>query len=175
MMDNEKELVWLPKEIADEVQKLQDPFSEECRALIAKYIDEARRDYQNDLQALDEDVLMYRGLLVKAKKSFEAAKNEQLSAHYDVWEKFDKDLPRLEERVNRLTSRLTPLQEDLDEISTTIRKIQTWDIEKLLEIVRNIDGCLNSGNGTSKILKFLVREYAPGENNPETSPDPSEG
>src|SRR5688572_20798439 len=89
----EKEIVWLPKSLAEKVKQITDGKLLELEIL--KYAEESKSSLRQDIESIEEDVLQYRAFMVKAKNAFKEAKDEQLDASYALWEKFEDDLKGL--------------------------------------------------------------------------------
>lgn len=153
----EKEIVWLPKELAKQVKEVIDDKQKE--KLIAGFIEESKREIQSNLDELDESVIRYKGLMIKAKMAFEEAKSEQLSASYDLWDKFEKELPKVTEKVEKVKAQVEPLKKQMEEITKLMDGIRKYDVEKLLELVRELNSYLEYNGETAKILRFLFTNY----------------
>ncbi len=155
--DEVKELAWLPSSLVKKLKKLDDKGEQE--KLILKYIEDSKRDVQYSIEELEDGVIRYKGAMLKARKAFEDAKNEQLGANYAMWEKFDEELPNISDKVATIQKVVSPLQKQVEDLSETLEKIQTYRIEDLLKLIEKIGEHLSYDNNTSKILKFLVKEY----------------
>lgn len=153
----EKELVWLPKSVAKQVQEVIEEKAKET--VILRFIEDSKRDIQICLESLDEDVIRYKGAMIRARKAFEEAKNEQLTANYEMWEAFQKELPNVETKIQKMKEKILPLKKELDEIKTLIDGVRTWDIEELLKSVESVSRHLSYDGDTGKLLKFLFENY----------------
>lgn len=158
----EKELVWLPVSLVKKLKRTQDKGEQET--LILKYIDESERDIQYSIESLEDEVVRYKGAMLKARKAFEEAKNEQLGANYAMWEKFEEELPSLEKKIETVKDLVAPVANQIEDLEKTLEKLQTYRIEDLLKLIENINRELCYDSNTSKILKFLVKEYKPEAN-----------
>ena len=155
----DKDLVWVPKELAEKIKAYNDPFHDKVVNLMEKYIDESKDEWKINLKLLEEDLVMYRGLMVKTKKEFEKAKNEQCSAAYELWGKFEKDLPKTQEKIDKAVKLLNPLEEKLNTIVTSIKQINTFDIERLVKLISKLDSILACSGATNDIMMFLMNNY----------------
>lgn len=153
----DEEIVWVPKQMAEEIKNLREGVTKED--LILSYIKLCKSDLQSQIESMDEDVIIFQGLMAKARQSFEKAKNEHLTAAYDLWESFDKDLPSTRKKVESMISSLGPLVEKLQEVDDLMRKIRSYDIEKLLALVNALSCHFNHDGQTGKMLKFLFDNY----------------
>ena len=151
---NDKELVWLPKDLAERLKSLE---PDEIEKLVLGYIDETRLDYKQGLEALEDDVLTYKAIGVKIKNDFRDVKNEHLKTVYDIWEDIDKDIPAVRNKVDRIISELKPLKDEINQINKVVSQIRTFDIKKLIEF---IDFFISNVYGeTENILKYLMDTY----------------
>ena len=164
MSRDKTELIWVDKEFAEEYKKLDDDATkrEEQITMLNEYMEgirkESRDDFKASLQGLDEDVAIYKGLMINIKQAFEATKNEQLQASYDLWEKFEKDMPDIEEKTDKIIKTLDPLVAKLTQINDLIGKIQTWDINKLIETIEKISTLYGNNK---QMVEFLVNNFTP--------------
>ncbi len=158
-MSEETKLVWLPNKLADKINSVADPTSQESLDLINKYIDKTRKNYKDQLELLDEDVVMFRGLLVGVKKQYETALTEQLDSEYKLWEKIDSQRPKLKEKIQSLVDGLQPLSDKLSEIDNLLKSINTWEIKQLVEQVSFLSSALNGETG--EMIKFICSQYKP--------------
>lgn len=158
-MTEEKDLVWVPKKLADEIKAYKDPFSDEVVALMERYIDESKNEWKLSFESLEEDLLMYRGLMVKTKKAFEAAKNEQCEAVYDFWDKIEEEIPKTEEKINNLVKLFDPLEKKLDKLNSSLAKIDTYQIERFTELVAKLDSILSCKGNTNDMMVFLMENF----------------
>jgi chromosome segregation ATPase len=156
-LNEEKEIVWLPKSIANQIKDLNDKKMEE--EIILKYIDESRSDIKNSLESLDDDLLQYRALMVKTRNAFKEAKEEQLQANYELWENFDKEMPSLQEKIDKVKKAIEPVSNQIKELNEALGDIRSYELKDLLEVIKGISQYLGYDNNAGKILKFLVKNY----------------
>lgn len=154
----EKDLVWVKKEQAIRFNAIQS--DEERYKVFEEYIkdisEESKKDFAANLESLEEDVAIYTGLMLKVKQSFSKAKDEQLAASYELWEKFDKELPSVRDKTQKIIDTLRPLKAELQEIEKLIGNINLWNIDKLSESISN----LSSLYGANKeMVEFLVKNF----------------
>lgn len=153
--EEEKDLVWLPKSLAADIKALESPY--QMQALIAEYIEESKRDVKLNLENLDDSLITYKAQMISARNKFEEAKNKELDANYAMWEKFEEERPKIQEKVKSLIAELQPLKDELNGLKKALEGIHTYDIEKLVELVKAIN--YNFHGETGEILKFLFNNY----------------
>lgn len=156
----DKELVWLPKKLATEINEIQDDKKKDL--LIIKYIDESKREIQSNLESLDDDVIRYKGLMLKAKKAFEDAKNEQLKNSYELWESFDKELPKVSEKVRVLESKIAPLTSQVKELDESLNSLKSYQLKDFLDLVVKINDLVQNKN-TREIIELILKRKEKGE------------
>ena len=153
----EKDLAWLPKPLVEKIKSIDDPISKECEKLIDEYIDSSKKEFKQSLDNLDEDLIQYQSMMIKTKNKFKEAKEEQVEASYALWEKFEDELPSVEKKTKKIIAKLQPLKEELTEIDDIIKSIQTYDIQKLVEMIKFFNS--NIYGETENILKYLIDNY----------------
>lgn len=156
--EGETELVWLPKALASKIEQ-QKKKGDGYEDIIIGYLDDSRAEVKNNLELLEDDVLQYRGLMVKAKQEFQKAKDEQLKASYDLWEKFDEELPKLRDKVEKANKELAPIAESVKDLRTSLDNISLYQLKELNELLESISRHLGNDGHTGKILKYLVKNY----------------
>lgn len=152
-MDNgEKELAWLPVRLCKKLKRSQDKGEQE--KMILDFISQSERDLEYSIESLEDDVVRYKGAMLKARKAFEEAKNEQLSANYDLWEKFDKELPSIETKIETLTSKIEPLVKQAVELHSSLEKVKSYEIERFLETLDKVERILANPEMVTMIEKL---------------------
>lgn len=162
-MTEDKDLVWVPKKLADEINAYKDPFHDKVVELMENYIDDSKNEWKMNFESLEEDLLMYRGLMVKTKKAFQEAKEEQCGAAYELWEKIEAEIPKTQEKIDKLIKLFDPLEKKLDKLNNSLAKINTYQIERFTELVAKLDSILSCEGQTSDMMVFLMENFKKGE------------
>ena len=159
---NDRELIWVEKEYAERYKVLdteRGKNEERIAALdeyIAKVKEQSKADFKANLESLEEDVAIYTGLMLKVKQAFGKAKDEQLNASYELWEKFDKDIPSVNKKVGDIVATIEPLQKKLENLDNLLGKIRTYDMDRVIETINKLDSLY----GTQKeMIAFLVNNF----------------
>lgn len=160
-MDN-RELIWVEKDFAKKynlLDKESGKNEERLKALddyIVTVAEETRQDFKANLESLEEDVAIYMGLNLKVRQSFEKAKNEAFNASYTLWEEYQKELPNLEKKIKMFTDKLTPLAATINQTNELLGKIDTFNIEKVVNTIENISRL----HGEQKdMIAFLIKNF----------------
>lgn len=152
----ETELVWLPKRIVAQVKEVTDDNKKE--AIILSYIKSMREDIECYINLLDEDVVRFKGLMITARREFEKTKNEEYNATYSLWENFEKELPKLKDKVQQIKDELKPLKNDVEELNRLLGSINMWSIQEFLKTIREISNCLDNKN-SMELIQFLINNF----------------
>ena len=157
-----EEHIWVDKEFAEIWKKLQ---SEEAtrdqqeavfNEYIAKMNKSIRRDFECNLEGIEEDAAVFTGLMLKVKQAFEKAKNEHLTSSYALWEKFEDEIPSTRKKVESIVETLKPLESQLNAINDLIGKINTWNINELIKSINDLAGAYGA---QKEMVEFLVKNF----------------
>ena len=161
-MIDDRELIWVDKDFAEQHKEMfnasnkRDEQIKVFNEYIAGMKDDATREFKAQLESLEEDAMMYAGLMLKVKKAFETAKNEQLTASYDLWEKFEKEIPYAKDKIDKITKTVEPLSRKIAELNTQLTKISTFDIERISETIRSL---ANMTGEKKEMVDFLIKNF----------------
>lgn len=149
---DEKELVWVSKDLAKKIKSLENSDN-----FVLEFIEESKKDLKANFDAIDDEIIQYKANMIKAREAFRIAKDEMLSANYEIWEKFDTDRKSLYGAANLLVEKLKPLKDELATISDLMNKIDKWGIQSFVESLDKIIYLINSDK--KEILQFLINNY----------------
>ena len=161
-MDNHEESIWVSKEFAERWKKVTTEVSnrEQQEKVFDEYIktvtDKVRDDFKCNLESLEEDAAMFTGLMLKVKQTFGKAKDEHLDASYELWEKFEAEIPSVNKKIDLLLKTLRPLKDELTEINKLVGQISTYDIDRL---INSVDALSNSYGKNAEMVAFLVNNF----------------
>jgi len=161
-MTTTKRHIYVDEEFADKFELLQKEANtrDQQEKVFNEYFDKLNKkiqsDFQCNLESIEENAAMCTGLMLKVKQAFTKAADEHLKSSYEVWENYDKELPSIKDKTQKMINVLTPLKNEPTEINTLISKINTWDIDKLIKTI----GCLSDMYGKNKeMVEFLVNNF----------------
>lgn len=163
----EKDLVWLPKSLADKIKQIED--GRLLEAEIMRYAEQSKENLRIETESIEGDVLQYRAYMVKAKNAFKEAKEEQLTAAYALWEKFEDDMKGLREYVTKAKGAIEPLKNELLQVKQLMGEVDKWGIRELLSIVKELNS--NYYSESNNMLRFLLNNYK----KPNSEPKEAEG
>lgn len=152
-----KELVWLPKELADKVKALDNGDAYESEIL--KFVDDSRRSLKSDIAVLDEEVLMYRAAMVKAKQALRKAFEEEMQDFEELWATHSDQFVGIRDKAKGVVDQLQPIKKELQDLKALMNDVQTWDVERLLKLLDQVNVYVGQQSDTGNILKFLFDNY----------------
>lgn len=153
-MSTERDLVWLPKELAARIKELEG--LEALETEIKKYVAETYSSLKIDVESMDEEIVQYRAYMIKARDAFKKAKDEELDAFYGLWEKYDTDLGKVRQYVASAKKELQPLLDELKEVKKAVEGVETWGLERLTKAVK---GAADLYGQEKEMFMFLVNNW----------------
>lgn len=157
-MAKKEELIWVDKETAKRYSEIENDTDK--LIMINDYIEgvknATKEEYQASLDSMNEDAVMYSGLLIQVRKEFEKVKNEALSSFYGLWEEYDKDKSNVIKKVDDINASLDPLLKNIESINRQIGSIDIYKFEKLFEFICRFN---RMSDETKAVLKFLIDNF----------------
>jgi uncharacterized coiled-coil DUF342 family protein len=157
-----KELIWVPKDVAVKYNKAEseknktDEHIKVIDEFIEKLCESSRSEFKANLEAMEEDVAIYSGLMLKVKQSFTKAKDEALASSYEIWEKFDTERLSVSKKISGIISELQPLKNELNELNKLLGQISTYNIDKLRESISLLS---NMYGQNKEMVEFLIKNF----------------
>ena len=125
--------------------------------LLLTYIEQCKKDIQASIESMDEDILMFKGMLARVRKDFKQAKDEQLETSYQIWEDYAKQMPEITKYVESAVAKLTPLRNELKQIQALMNDLSHWKIKDLIDGMSMISRAMEGQN--KEMLKFLMENF----------------
>ena len=151
---SEKDLVWLPKELADKVKDLTD--TDALNREILKFLEETKADLRVTVESIDEDILLYRAKMIQARDAFKKAKDEELEANYTLWENYESDIKKTREYVKTATDVLKELTKEVQELNRAFSVINTDRALGFLTVLQQIQ---NFNKDEQSFARFIITEF----------------
>jgi hypothetical protein len=144
----------LPSNLIKTLIELKSEKSKEIE--IKKYIEQSKLSFRDELESLEDELVTYKHLMTTAKNKFKEAKETQLNASYSLWEKFEDELPKVREKINKITSEIEPLIKFSENLEKTLGRLQLYNLEKITNAVEKFS---NLYGEEKKIFDFIVSNY----------------
>jgi hypothetical protein len=150
--------VYVPKEFAETVRKAHG--DEEQYKVITDILAKSKHDMREDLAALDEDVLRFRGMLLAYKGAYTAALIEHNKAVYAVWEGVDAAMPDMKAKVAKLVGELREIRPELSSVVDTITAIDhslaSINTYRIREMVQLVEAITRTDDKTKDMLRAVL-------------------
>ncbi|ALM61993.1 hypothetical protein AXI64_gp214 [Vibrio phage qdvp001] len=164
-MEKEYVSLWLSKESAEEIKKLQSCDNE--KHMVEEVAKKLSLNIERELTQLDDDLARYKAACIVFKNSLTDVYHEQqeeidkvIDTVWDVMPKVKQETTKL---VNTLQEDLEPLNKQLKETEIRIENLKSqfnginfYAAERMTELVDKIS---NLDEDSKEILKFLTSEY----------------
>lgn len=156
-MNNDKKSVslYLPIALAEKVEHFKS--DKEIEETVLSYFADSKRDFKVALEGLDDEVVQYKALMMKARQAFREAKDEQLEANYQLWEKYESDLKTLSQFTAKAKAQVEPIKREMEDLNKLMQGIDNWKLNDLLKTMESIRYSMEGETG--KMLKFLFENY----------------
>ena len=139
----EKDLVWLPKSVADKVKQIETV--EEADRLIQEYIQLKRESFKHELDNLDDDVLIFKGACLKHRTELKKVYNEQSDLLDKLWEdcgdmgsKIHRHAAALAAELEPLTAEVKSLKSSIEEVKRLIGQVDFYPQQTFIQAVESI-------------------------------------
>jgi hypothetical protein len=141
--EEEKEFIYVKKSVADKYKKATDENAQ--MEIITNLISSAKRSMQDDLEALDEDAIRFKGILLAYKKRYGEVLSEHCASTLKLWEDIQDKIPNTKKMAENLVKEFEAVERPLDDIlskmkmiSEGIKNINTYELEKMVNLVNTI-------------------------------------
>jgi len=149
----DKELIWVPKDVAEKFKSFENDVN--TGEIVIEFMEKSKKDIGKALEALDDDVLVFKAWSVKVKKAYKEALDAQLSSCYKLFEETDSQIPSIRKEVDKVKNTLDPLKKELDDIEKILSSINTYKMDRLLETISLISRALQD-ESIKEVLKILI-------------------
>jgi methyl-accepting chemotaxis protein len=132
----EKELVWLPKELAQQFESATNP--DLAEQIILHHIELMKRDIQISIESLDDDILRFKtkGL------EYRSALNAAWSAEYEKLQQLFNDqqakINEIREQIKTQAKAIEPLTQEAQRLTEKLASIPTYRIEETAKAVEHL-------------------------------------
>jgi len=156
--EEEKEFIYVKKSVADKYKKATDENAQ--MEIITNLISSAKRSMQDDLEALDEDAIRFKGILLAYKKRYGEVLSEHCASTLKLWEDIQDKIPNTKKMAENLVKEFEAVERPLDDIlskmkmiSEGIKNINTYELEKMVNLVNTIQ---SADEKTRDVLKLVL-------------------
>lgn len=138
--------IWTTKEFAAKFNRATDEDAQ--LSVITEIMDKAKHSMTSDLEALEDDALQFKAIMLSYKKAYKQVLDEQADATYKLWEEVDAKFPSLRAKIKTFTDAIEPINEStdfmmklLERVSNKMETINTYQLEKMVSLIKTIQEC----------------------------------
>lgn len=146
--------MYLPKELAEQIEAVKDHSALE-KELLA-YVEKTRSEFHQSIESLDEDVLIYRARVQRAREALTEAYGDYTQANYELWENSQADIKKVGDLAKAAVAELAPIKNELEQVNELLKGIHKWGIEDLLKLLNQLG---SADRKSQRMLKFLFANY----------------
>jgi len=147
---NGQELIWVPVELKEAWDKAGS--TEEQSKVFLKAIEDKKLDIKYEIDSLEEDVLLFKGLGIRYKTELGKVYDEQSAQLEKMWEDFNCG-DRIEKQVRVIKNTLSPIVEIMKNINKEFDSVSTYKIENLISVIEKFN---NMTTTDKKLLEILL-------------------
>lgn len=161
MMSEDKDLIWVPKKIADEYKAAESDETKE--KIIKRILDKQKIDIESEFDRLNEVELQFKAICITHKNTLEKVYKEQYDMLYKLWEETgdvysevsnkNKELKQSAEKTNDVVK---SIKDNIDNIN----KVLNFDVYAIERFVALIDKLNMADAKTKEMLQFLMTSFA---------------
>ena len=146
----DRELLWVPKKLKEDWEKA---FSEEEQIKIFyKAIEDKKFDIKNEIESLDEQVLIFKGIGLKYKNEFEKVYSEQAQQIEKIWMDFNCG-DKIYKQAKKIKDDLAPISECISSINSTLNNLSIYKIQDLINLIEKFN---SMSDKDKELLKLLI-------------------
>ena len=121
-MTEDRELIWVTKEFAEEYKQLGSV--EEQERAVKKLINNKRLDLEEEQELLSESLLQFKSVCLAHRKELEKVYKEQADTLYTLWEDMGDVGTMIAQHARKMASEIKPIRKEVDELNLGIKALK---------------------------------------------------
>ena len=117
-MGADKELIWVPKDLAEQFQKLDS--HEKQLEMVLEIIRRKKSDFMTEQEMLDEDLLEFKAVCLKHRKELETVYDEQAKKLEDLWKSQGDISSKINQHAKEVAGQLRPITHEVSELTDAV-------------------------------------------------------
>ena len=157
----EKELIWVPKKLADEYAKYETV--QEQERLVKELINRKKINIENENEHLEEQMLQFKSVCLAHRRELEKAYTEESSKVEQLFLDLGDYSKKVRDSAEKLAGQIRPLSEEIENIEKNVSSIKkqlhgldVFAVERLVDLASKLN---QMDEGTKQIMQFLLNEY----------------
>lgn len=157
-MTDQKELVWLPADIAATFTALEGKTAEDY--ILAAY-ELRRKDIEQVTSSLEDDILSFKAKGIAYKRAFQEAFEGEKVALDDLFAKAEADLSAARRNAAALSNSVRTLTQDVLQqvkaVNEALRSLDAWRVTETVEKLTALQAVLSAVTPkTQQVLRLLL-------------------
>lgn len=149
-MAQDKELIWVTKDQAEFFKSLEDDFKK--ADFIQSLIEKTKKQMQNDIENLDEELLEFKSFVIRYSRAFKEAYDAQAINVEKLWEVSTEPVDNIRKQLNLIKSDIKETSKQVEELTSAIGNINTYKIERMIELLNQFKSMSSSDKDIMKVL-----------------------
>jgi hypothetical protein len=149
----EKDLVWLPKDLAKLVKDAAgiEGYEQE----ILSYVRESKLDMKESIEEIDKAIVLYRAKMIAARNSFREAKEAELDANYTLWETYSADIKTTRAYISTAKAVVESLKTEVSLLNKAIEGLDINRVERFLKSLTTLKDFTDKEKTVTSIILNL--------------------
>jgi len=152
-MSDNKELIWVPREIKEVLEKM-DSDNEKLR-IVDEYINSRKVEITYTIEALDDDLLRFKAFSLKYKTELQKVYEEQNAKLEKLFEDIGGMQDNIYLKIEQAKKQLNPITDKIKEVNKTLDNINTYKIERLIELLEKFN---RMSEEDKRLFEILIKE-----------------
>ncbi len=152
----EKDLVWLPIELAKKVKGMNDAIT--IQQEINTYIEQFKQGLRQEIKGLDDDILQFKAGMVNAKISFKQVQEEELEALITIWEQAEPEISKLKSQIKQVYSELDGVLKEINRLDSALNSLNIYKLDHLTEVLNKFQKFREDKELFDFVMKYMERK-----------------
>ena len=149
-MNDDKELIWVKKEIAEEYKSLESDIK--MADMINDIIRRKKVDISNDIENLDDDLIRFKGFCLNYASKFKEAYNEQTENIEKIWEDCNEPISNIISKTSHIKKEISGISGDIRNISASINDLDTYKLDRIIGIIEKYNSMTDDDKEIFKLI-----------------------
>lgn len=152
-MSDNKELIWVSKEIKETIEKMET--DQEKLKLVDKMINDRKLDITFAIEALDDDLLRFKAFSLKYKTELQKVYEEQGDKLEKLFEDCGDIQSKMYVKIEETKNKLDPITSKIKSINETLEKVNTYKIERVIELIEKFN---RMSEEDKRLFEILIKQ-----------------
>jgi len=152
-MLEQKELIWVSKEVKTIFESLDS--DHEKLKIVDDLIKNRKLDITYAIESLDDDLLVFKAFSLKYKTELQKVYDEQSDKLEKLFENCGDIQSKMYLKIEETKTKLNPITDKIKAINETLDKVNTYKIEKLIELIEKFN---RMSEEDKRLFEILIKQ-----------------